>query len=117
MSAGVNDDRGMRQVVVTGHGGPERLELRTASVPQPGPGQLRIRVRAAGVNFADIMVRLGLYPDGPRLPAVVGYEVAGVVDAVGEGVTHLKPGDRAAYASQPPGGNCWVRHSVSWVSS
>lgn len=54
-------------------------------MPEPGAGQVRIRVEAAGVNFADVMMRLGLYPDAPKLPAVPGYEVAGIVDAVGEG--------------------------------
>ena len=52
-------------------------------MPEPAAGQVRIRVRAAGINFADVLARIGLYPDAPRLPAVVGYEVAGVVDAIG----------------------------------
>jgi len=70
----------MRQVVVTKKGGPEVLQVREAADPQPKPGQIRIRVRAAGVNFADVMTRLGLYPDAPPLPAVLGYEVAGEID-------------------------------------
>src|SRR5262245_16990096 len=73
----------MRQVWITRVGPPETLELREAPDPSPGPGEVRIRVRASGINFADIMARLGLYPDAPKLPAVVGYEVAGDVDAVG----------------------------------
>ena len=76
----------MRQVWITRVGPPKVLELREAADPVPGPGQLRVRVAAAGVNFADILARLGLYPDAPPLPAVVGYEVAGTVDAVGPGV-------------------------------
>ena len=70
----------MRQVVVTRKGGPEVLQVREAADPQAKPGQLRIRVRAAGVNFADVMARLGLYPDAPPLPATLGYEVAGEID-------------------------------------
>jgi NADPH:quinone reductase-like Zn-dependent oxidoreductase len=75
----------MKQVVITGRGGPDRLQVREVSLPEPGPRQVRIRVEAAGVNFADVMMRLGLYPDAPKLPAVPGYEVAGTVDAVGPG--------------------------------
>jgi NADPH:quinone reductase-like Zn-dependent oxidoreductase len=70
----------MRQVVVTRKGGPEVLQVREAADPTPAPGQVRIRVRAAGVNFADVMARMGLYPDAPPLPAVLGYEVAGEID-------------------------------------
>ncbi len=84
----------MRQVWIPKIGGPEVLELRDAPDPTPGPGQVRIRVAAAGVNFADVLARMGLYPDAPKLPAVVGYEVAGTIDAVGEGVTNLAPGAR-----------------------
>ena len=62
--------------------------------PEPKAGEVRIRVHASGVNFADIMARLGLYQDAPPLPCVVGYEVSGVVDAVGAGVVRTKPGDR-----------------------
>jgi NADPH:quinone reductase-like Zn-dependent oxidoreductase len=70
----------MRQVWTTRKGGPEVLEVREAPEPVPAAGEVRIRVRAAGVNFADIMTREGLYPDAPKLPAVMGYEVAGVID-------------------------------------
>jgi NADPH:quinone reductase-like Zn-dependent oxidoreductase len=70
------------------------LQVREAPDPEPGPGEVRIRVAAAGVNFADIMARLGIYPDAPPLPAVVGYEVAGTVDALGAGVAGCRPGDR-----------------------
>ncbi len=73
----------MQQIWIQGKGGRDRLQLRDAPLPQPGPGQVRIAVEAAGVNFADVMMRLGLYPDAPKLPAVPGYEVAGTIDAVG----------------------------------
>jgi NADPH:quinone reductase-like Zn-dependent oxidoreductase len=73
----------MKQVWITATGGPQTLQLREAPDPQPQAGEVRVRVRASGINFADILARKGLYPDAPKLPAVVGYEVAGVVDAVG----------------------------------
>jgi NADPH:quinone reductase-like Zn-dependent oxidoreductase len=76
----------MRQVWIPRAGPPEVLELREARDPLPKPGELRVRVAAAGVNFADVMGRLGLYPDLPPMPVVPGYEVAGRVDAVGDGV-------------------------------
>jgi synaptic vesicle membrane protein VAT-1 len=80
-------DRGtMRQVWITRRGEPGVLAVREAPVPAPGPGQVRLRVAYAGVNFADVMMRRGLYPDAPRLPAVPGYEVSGTIDAVGAGV-------------------------------
>ncbi len=84
----------MRQIWIPKIGPPEVLQLKTAPDPTPGPDQVRISVRASGVNFADIMARLGLYPDAPRLPAVVGYEVSGIVDAVGSACNDLQVGDR-----------------------
>src|ERR1041384_7114123 len=84
----------MRQAVISKAGPPEVLQIREAPDPAPRAGEVRIAVRAAGVNFADLMARLGLYPDAPPLPTVVGYEVAGLVDAVGDGVTGLRTGDR-----------------------
>src|SRR5919108_142697 len=84
----------MRAVVLTGHGGPEVLRVRERPDPQVGPGEVRIAVRAAGINFADTMARVGLYPDAPKPPCVLGYEVAGEVESVGEGVASVKPGDR-----------------------
>jgi NADPH:quinone reductase-like Zn-dependent oxidoreductase len=84
----------MRQVVISRYGPPDVLRTEDAPDPTPGAGEARIRVRAAGVNFADVLARLGLYPDAPKLPLVVGYEVSGVVDAVGSGVTALSEGDR-----------------------
>ena len=83
----------MRQVWIPKTGGPEVLEVREAPDPEPGPGAVRIRVAAAGINFADLLARMGLYPDAPKLPAVVGYEVAGTVDRVGAGAG-LAEGDR-----------------------
>jgi synaptic vesicle membrane protein VAT-1 len=73
----------MKQVWIIAAGGPQNLQLREAPDLQPQAGELRIRVRASGINFADILARKGLYPDAPKLPAVVGYEVSGIVDAVG----------------------------------
>jgi len=84
----------MKAIWITRAGGPEVLEVRDGPEPVPRAGEVRVRVRAAGLNFADIMARLGLYPDAPKLPAVVGYEVAGVVDALGPGVTTPEVGTR-----------------------
>jgi len=84
----------MRSLWITRHGGPEALEVRESPLPEPGPGEVRVRVKAAGLNFSDIMARLGLYAAGPRLPAVVGYEAAGVVEEKGPGVTGLDLGAR-----------------------
>lgn len=77
----------MKQVWISRAGPPEVLEVREAETPEPGSGQLRVAVRAAGVNFADLMARMGMYQDGPPPPCVVGYEVSGVVEAVGAGVS------------------------------
>jgi NADPH:quinone reductase-like Zn-dependent oxidoreductase len=76
----------MRQVFITGHGGPDKLEVRESPDPIPGQGEVRIRVKAIGINFADILARQGLYQDAPKVPCVVGYEVCGVIDASGSGV-------------------------------
>ena len=84
----------MRQVWITKRGGPEVLEAREAPDPEPKSGEVRVRVAAAGVNFADVLARMGLYPDAPPLPAVVGYEVAGTVDRVGPGAEGFREGDR-----------------------
>jgi synaptic vesicle membrane protein VAT-1 len=84
----------VRQVVIVRHGAPEVLQSREAADPVPGAGEIRIAVRAAGVNFADVLARLGLYPDAPKPPVVVGYEVSGVVDAIGPGVATHRAGDR-----------------------
>lgn len=87
--------------IIEEHGGPERFKLVDRAIGDPGPGELRIAQKAVGLNFIDVYQRMGLYP--LELPHAMGMEAAGVVEAVGEGVTHLKPGDRAAYASNPPG--------------
>lgn len=84
----------MRQVWIPKIGGPEVLEVREAPDPTPKAGEIRVRVQGSGLNFADVMARMGLYPDSPKLPAVVGYEVSGEVDAVGAGVKGFKVGDR-----------------------
>ena len=89
------------------HGGPEELKVIDVMVGEPGPGEIRIRHKAVGLNYIDVYQRSGLYKFA--MPLQLGMEAAGIVEAVGEGVTHLKPGDRAAYASQPPGSYCELR--------
>src|SRR3954465_8917286 len=84
----------MKAVVLTGHGGPEVLKVQERPDPPVGPGEVRIAVKAAGINFADTMARGGLYPEPPKLPCVLGYEVAGEVESVGEGAGIHKVGDR-----------------------
>jgi len=97
----------MRAVVITKHGGPGVLQVREQADPTLGPGEVRIAVAAAGVNFADVMARMGLYADAPKTPCVVGYEVAGTILELGEGVDGLVNGQRVlagtkfgGYASQ-----------------
>ena len=90
-----------RTIIIEAHGGPEQLKLVDRPVGDPGPGQVRIHHKACGLNFIDVYQRSGLYP--MTLPAALGVEASGVIDAVGEGVTHVKPGDRVAYAATPPG--------------
>jgi len=84
----------MRAVVLTGTGGPEVLQVQERPDPAVGPGEVRIAVRAAGINFADTLARVGLYPDAPKPPCVLGYEVAGEIESVGEGVSAHAVGDR-----------------------
>jgi NADPH:quinone reductase-like Zn-dependent oxidoreductase len=85
----------MRAVVITKHGDPSVLQVQERPDPRPpAAGEVRVAVRAAGVNFADHMARVGLYPDAPKLPAVVGYEVAGTIEAVGDGVDASRIGER-----------------------
>jgi NADPH:quinone reductase len=91
----------IKAISITAFGGPEQLQVVDLAVGEPGPGEIRIRHHACGLNFIDIYQRTGLYPNA--LPLTLGMEAAGVVEAVGEGVMHLKAGDRAAYASNPPG--------------
>jgi NADPH:quinone reductase-like Zn-dependent oxidoreductase len=84
----------VRALVITAHGGPEVLRVEQRPEPEPGVGEARVAVRAAGINFADVMARMGLYPDAPPLPSVVGYEFAGEVESLGDGVEGLAVGDR-----------------------
>jgi NADPH:quinone reductase-like Zn-dependent oxidoreductase len=90
----------MRAVVITKHGGPGVLEVREQPDPELGPGQVRIAVAAAGINFADVMARMGLYQDAPKTPCVVGYEVAGTILELGDGVEGLTPGQRVLAGTQ-----------------
>ncbi len=83
------------------YGGPEQMQLVDLPVGEPGPGEIRIRHHAIGLNYIDVYQRTGLYAN--PLPLSLGMEGAGVVEAVGAGVSHLAVGDRAAYASNPPG--------------
>ncbi|CAM3754751.1 quinone oxidoreductase family protein [Roseateles saccharophilus] len=96
-----------KAVVIEAPGGPEQLKLVDLEVGAPGPDEIRIRHHACGLNYIDVYHRNGAYP--LPLPARLGMEGAGVVEAVGEGVTHLRVGDRAAYASQPPGAYATAR--------
>jgi len=96
-----------RAIQITAFGGPEQLHLVDLLVGEPGPGEIRIRHHASGLNFIDVYQRTGLYQN--PLPLTLGMEGAGIVEAVGAGVTHLAPGDRAAYASGPPGSYSEVR--------
>ena len=96
----------MKAVQIHQPGGPEQLKIADVEVGEPGPGEIRIRHKAVGLNFIDVYHRTGLYP--LPMPAIIGGEGAGVVEAVGAGVTHLKAGDRAAYASTP-GAYCEAR--------
>ena len=84
----------MRSVVITQHGPPQVLKVEERPDPVAGPGEVLVEVKAAGINFADLMARIGLYPDAPKPPCVVGYEVAGTVKALGDGVDGFVVGDR-----------------------
>ena len=97
----------VKTVIIEETGGPEVLKLVDREVGEPSAGEIRIRHHAIGLNFIDCYHRSGLYP--MKLPVALGMEAAGVIEAVGDGVTHLKPGDRAAYASNPPGAYCEAR--------
>lgn len=84
----------MRAIWIMRTGGPEALAVRETPDPEPGPGQVRVRVHATGLNFAEVMARQGLYPDAPKPPCIVGYEVAGIVDALGPAVVGPQIGRR-----------------------
>ena len=105
----------MKQVWITAKGAPETLQLRQAPDPQASSGQLRIRVAFAGINFADIQARMGQYPDAPPVPCVVGYEVSGVVDQVGAGVTGFSAGDRVLTFTRFGGYSDSVVVPAAWV--
>jgi NADPH:quinone reductase len=94
-------------IQISEYGGPEVLRLVDVTVGDPGPGQVRVRHHACGINFIDVYQRTGLYQN--PLPLIPGGEGAGVVEAVGEGVTHLAAGDRVAYAAPKPGAYCEAR--------
>jgi NADPH2:quinone reductase len=96
-----------KTIQITQYGGPEVMNIVDLPVGEPGPGEIRIRHQACGLNFIDVYQRTGLYQN--PLPLTLGMEGAGIVESVGEGVTHLKAGDRAAYASNPPGSYSEVR--------
>jgi synaptic vesicle membrane protein VAT-1 len=84
----------VKALVQTGNGGPAVLQVLERPDPSVGPGEIRIAVKAAGINFADTMARLGMYPDAPKPPCVMGYEVSGVIESIGEGVEGFTAGDR-----------------------
>jgi len=96
-----------RAIQIEAYGGPEQMKLVEVEVGQPGPGEVRLRHMACGLNYIDVYHRTGLYPGA--LPMSLGMEAAGIVEAIGDGVTHLQPGDRVAYASVPPGAYCDLR--------
>lgn len=102
-------------VQINASGGVEQLRVVGVQIPAPGAGQVRIKNTAIGVNFIDIYFRKGVYP-APELPLTLGFEAAGVVDAVGKGVNHLKPGDRVAYCQGPMGAYATFKlHSAAQV--
>jgi synaptic vesicle membrane protein VAT-1 len=90
----------VKSVWIPKHGAASVLEVRETPDPTPEPGQVRVRARCCGLNFAEISARQGLYPDAPKVPCVVGYEGAGVIDAVGDGVDGGRVGQRVLYLSQ-----------------
>ena len=116
----------MRAVVITKHGGPEVLQVQERPDPALGAGQVRIDVAAAGINFADVMARMGLYPDAPKTPCVVGYEVAGTILELGDGRRGPQPSASASSrarssAATPrrwwPGPATWSRSRTPSASS
>jgi NADPH:quinone reductase-like Zn-dependent oxidoreductase len=90
----------VRALVITEHGGPDVLKVEERPDPEPGPGEVRVAVKAAGINFADLLARMGLYEEAPKPPCVVGYEFAGDVESVGEGVTDFRAGQRVLGGSR-----------------
>ena len=96
-----------KTAIIEKAGGPEEFRIVDREVGDPGPGEIRIAHRAIGLNYIDVYQRSGLYP--MEYPHALGMEAAGVIEAVGAGVTHLAEGDRAAYAANPPGAYCEAR--------
>ncbi|MFT6225077.1 MAG: NADPH2:quinone reductase [Paracoccaceae bacterium] len=96
-----------KAMMIDAYGGPEMFHEVEQVVGTPGPGEIRIRHVACGLNFIDVYQRSGVYP--LNLPTALGMEASGVVEAVGDGVSHVKAGDRVAYASAPPGSYCEAR--------
>ena len=96
-----------KAIQISEFGGPEVMKLVEVNVGDPGPGEVRIRQEACGINYIDVYHRTGLYPN--KLPMGLGTEGAGVIEAVGEGVTHVRVGDRAAYAGSTPGAYAQAR--------
>ncbi|MCO5101413.1 MAG: quinone oxidoreductase [Burkholderiaceae bacterium] len=92
-------------------GGPEVMQYVDVDVGDPAPGEVQVRHEAIGLNFIDVYFRTGLYP--MPLPGVLGLEAAGVVTALGEGVSHLKVGDRVAYCDRPPGSYSQLRNMTT----
>jgi NADPH:quinone reductase-like Zn-dependent oxidoreductase len=90
----------MKALVITTHGPPEVLKVLERPDPEVGPGEVRIAVKAAGINFSDLLARAGMYSDAPKTPCVIGYEVAGDVESVGAGVESVKRGDRVIAGSR-----------------
>lgn len=90
----------MQAIWIRRHGGPEVLNLKQTPDPQPGPGQIRVATRACGLNFAEVMARQGLYPDAPKPPCIVGYEGAGIVSAIGPGVSSPGVGARVLFLAR-----------------
>ena len=97
----------VKAVRIDGFGGPEVMKVVDVAVGEPGPGEVRIQHKACGLNYIDIYQRSGVYPN--PLPFQMGMEGSGLVEAVGQGVVHVKVGDRVAYAAQPPGAYCEAR--------
>jgi NADPH2:quinone reductase len=97
----------VKAIQVPQAGGADAMQLVDLPIGEPGPGEVRIRHHACGLNFIDVYQRSGLY--ALPMPLTLGMEGAGVIESVGSGVTHLRPGDRAAYAGQPPGAYCEAR--------
>jgi NADPH2:quinone reductase len=96
-----------KTVIIEEFGGSDQLKIVDRDIGEPKAGEVRIAHRAVGLNFIDVYQRTGLYP--LELPTALGMEASGVIEAVGDGVTHLKVGDRAAYAAMPPGAYCEAR--------